>query len=47
MTVIQSTSRWWHVGDDLATDVAAAARLGLRTCFFFFFGWAMMTDERF
>ncbi|CAK9111976.1 Glyceraldehyde 3-phosphate phosphatase [Durusdinium trenchii] len=22
---------WWHVGDDLATDVAAAARVGLRT----------------
>lgn len=24
-------AQWWHVGDDLATDVAAAARLGLRT----------------
>ena len=30
-TNVSLTSRWWHVGDDLATDVAAAARLGLRT----------------
>lgn len=24
---------WWHVGDDLAIDVAAASRLGLRTVY--------------
>jgi len=39
-TNVSLTSRWWHVGDDLATDVAAAARLGLRTVVFC---WAMMS----
>ena len=28
--VVALRQRWWHVGDDLATDVAAASRVGMR-----------------